>query len=267
MAKKPYKTVRALALRALENGGIKTSAISVSWELEGSCTDPYFLSVMGRNDLNAPLWVDMSMRCRKCPECLRQRGWSWKTRAEEETRLASRTWFGTFTLRPEEHLRSLHQAREVARSRGVDFDALDADEQFRARSREIARDFTLFFKRVRKTSDARFRYLLVAEPHKSGLPHYHALIHEIHPLKPIRHKVLKGAWKLGFSAFKLTDLKDQKEGYVCKYISKSLLARVRASKRYGITPLGAAEGVPFDPQKTCLVGVNDQATGFIGTEQ
>ena len=63
------------------------------------------------------------------------------------------------------------------------------------------------------------------------------LIHEKDPTKPLRHAQLKDCWRVGFTNFKL--VKETPERpleraafYVTKYLSKSSLARVRASMGY-----------------------------------
>ena len=134
------------------------------------------------------------------------------------------------------------RARQRLWSGGTDFDALSPHDQFMERMTEIGREVTLYLKRVRKESGARVRYLLVAEAHKTGLPHLHILVHEASPDMPVRHKTLEGQWKLGFTRFKLAhDVKTA--SYVCKYISKALLARVRASLRYGQGEAERPEGI------------------------
>ena len=98
------------------------------------------------------------------------------------------------------------------------------------------REITLWLKRMRKKSD--FRYLLVAEAHKSGAPHFHALIHEMDPLRPCRERDMRKAWRgIGFLHAKLIREGEDDAGrashYLTKYISKSMIRRVRASFRYG----------------------------------
>lgn len=96
----------------------------------------------------------------------------------------------------------------------------------------ISREFTLFFKRLRKVTGAKIRYLLVAEQHKDGWPHYHALLHE--KGVAVTKRQLEHEWRLGFTQFKLVPLDDPHvAGYVTKYIAKQALARIRASLRYG----------------------------------
>lgn len=144
-------------------------------------------------------------------------------RAEIETILADRTWFSTWTLRPEDHYAAL--VAGVARVGG--------DDEFYARHVQISEGLlTPYLKRVRKESGAVIRYILVAERHKSGLPHYHGLIHEVG--LPVRKRTLVDQWRSGFSSHKL--VKDENlrvAAYVAKYLSKSNEARVRASIGYG----------------------------------
>lgn len=116
--------------------------------------------------------------------------------------------------------------------RGVRWAELSPAEQFQARHQEISRDLTTWLKRVRKQSGARLRYLLVAEAHKSGLPHYHALIHERRFSVPVTERVLRHQWNLGFSKFQLVE-GSEAAWYVAKYLAKDARARVRASVRYG----------------------------------
>lgn len=136
------------------------------------------------------------------------------------------------TLAPEQQYRTLSATRHRLGAGGTDFDTLPPDEQFAERLKEIGREVTLWLKRVRKVSGAPLRYLLVAERHKSGDPHLHILLTETDAAKPVRYRTLAQQWKLGFTKFNLA--RDSKVAlYICKYISKDLSARVRASLGYG----------------------------------
>lgn len=176
--------------------------------------------------------VDMYVSCRRCEACLKHRAKLWTARALEETRLSARTWFGTITLAPEHHHVALAKARRVASRNAIDFDALEPDEQFQMRHHQINVELTKYIKRVRSNTGAPLRYLLVVEAHKSGLPHYHALVHQVADT-PVSKRDLQGAWALGFTQFKLVDPETPAAFYVCKYLAKSALARVRASAGYG----------------------------------
>lgn len=244
------RTVRRLQAVALEHGAQVTRPGVVKWDAAGRCESPYYVERVGRSSAHPTEFhkvlgdakhkglaaIDMRVACRKCPACLRKRAALWRYRAEQEINRSSRTWFGTITLRPDQHYLMMCRAAVRLRGRGVAFDELGSAEQFEARHTEIAREITLWLKRVRKNSGAKLRYILVAEAHKTGLPHYHMLLHEMSPLHPIRHRILAEGWHLGFSNFKLVPTDDASRkvaGYVCKYLTKSASARVRASERYG----------------------------------
>lgn len=176
--------------------------------------------------------LELITRCRKCDKCRAARASLWRLRAMREIGQSARTWFGTMTMTASNQNHFLSVARHRLARQGVDFDTLGFDEQFRERVRAASPDITKFLKRVRKQSSASIRYLWVAEYHQSGAPHFHALIHEVSEVHPVRHKVLTDQWKLGFTQFKLID-NNLPASYICKYLSKNACARVRASLHYG----------------------------------
>lgn len=259
--------VRAHARRAIREGG-RAKPTSVEVDYAGRCESPVFVTLEGRpeggyafktDELGSiharpqrmahidglpiwkaagisgarnPMWVDMWVKCRKCPACLKLRAREWAYRAKAELAAAPRTWFCTFTLSPAEHHRVQLLATQRQARAGTDFETLSAEQRFKARVDVVTQELTRWLKRVRKESGATLRYVLVAEAHKSGLPHFHALLHE--RAGTVTARTLSGQWKLGFSKFKLVP-PDQPgvAWYVCKYLSKSALSRVRASVRYG----------------------------------
>lgn len=229
---------------AFEAGADRTSIVSQLWRLAGTCTDPVRIplggrpeGILGQRDPDTyPAFLDIDVRCRRCPACLRYRSWLWRSRAMIEINLSPRTWFGTLTLSPEAHYRYGLIAATAAARRGEDFEALDDEARFRERHVAISKEITKYLKRVRERSSAILRYLLVAEAHKSGLPHYHLLVHEVLPDRPVRKALLERQWHDGFSRYKLAD--HGSASYVAKYLSKSALARVRASVKYGRTLSG-----------------------------
>lgn len=229
----------AYAAHALANGAERESFSRVRWDVAGSCANPRYVEVEGRptapeREQGGSLVVTgIETRCRRCEPCRKARSQTWTYRAQAEMAGAWRTWFGTLTLRPEEHYRMLCAARLRLEAAGVSFETLSQEEQFKERHNQICRELTLWFKRVRKASGAKLRYILVAEAHKSGLPHYHCLIHEVTEHGQVRHKTLSEQWSLGFTNFKLVDEHPKAARYVCKYLSKAVEARVRASLRYG----------------------------------
>ena len=196
--------------------------------------------------------VALKVRCRRCAACLRYRSAIWRVRAEAEIKAAPRTWMGTLTLSPGAHQYFLDRARVRWKARGNgDFDKEGAWSQFRERHREISSDITKFVKRLREKHKGKLRFLLVVEAHKSGLPHYHMLVHE--DGTPLRYAALRSEWPHGFTKWKLCDPKAA--AYVCKYLTKSSQARVRASLGYGdptadaVSPHALSVGTSIVPWK------------------
>lgn len=172
-------------------------------------------------------------RCRRCQPCLYHRRRLWTARAMAECAVAPRTWFGTLTFRPEERISILYRAQlRYERSALESWSKLGESEQHASLVREASPRVTRWLKRVRKESRASFRYLLVSEAHKDGMPHFHLLLHEKDT--SVTKRCLDGNWRDGFSQFRLVDVGSPLGArYVCKYLSKSALTRVRASQRYG----------------------------------
>lgn len=231
--------VRSLMLVALQCGGRRNGLSSVEWDVSGNCQSPVPRWIHARPFAGDPrsgrktgLEVSLTVRCRKCDPCRAKRRILWAARARQETRAAYRTWFGTITLRPEEQYRFLTVARSRADRRTENFDGLPYWQQFTLRHQAICPELTKYLKRIREESGAPLRYLLVAEAHKSGAPHYHMLVHETDPDKQVRHRTLSEQWGLGFTQWKLIT-EPRQAVYLCKYLSKSNAARVRASLRYG----------------------------------
>lgn len=248
--------LRRLAARAVANGATYKPPRTVEWDCSGRCLAPITRELFARSDLKREEhWesdkpgadffrVILHVRCRKCVECRKVRSKTWRDKARREVFYASRTWFGTITLNPEAHTRAAMLARKKLAKQGLDFDALDAKSQFMTRHSETGKLITLYLKRLREQSKAPFRYLLVAEVHKSGLPHYHILVHETDVLKPIPKRQLEAQWPHGFTSWRLADAGTA--WYVTKYLTKDCAARVRASIRYGagVRPQG------IDPKET-----------------
>lgn len=181
------------------------------------------------------LFLELSVACRRCEPCRKSRARLWFARACYEVGQSPRTWFATLTFAPDRRQHVLNVVRAAETRMGRDFDTYD--EKLRASKllNVAGKSVTLFLKRLRIKH--KLRYLLVGELHKDGFPHFHLLIHELGA--PIGERVLRGQWTEGFSMFKLVDVFDEQRearkqvAYVCKYISKDMLARVRASKEYG----------------------------------
>lgn len=281
---------KRLVATALSRGAVRKSAMRIEWDIAGRCMAPVPRELHvrpGADDTDElvrfrkeverlfpgaevirkpvdrqrtrdkylvvktgsaiPLNLLMWLPCRKCDRCRRKRSAMWSLRAKAETQAAVRTWFGTLTLRPDAHMTMLSRARSALARQGVNFDSLPYGEQFTERHKQCAIEITKYLKRVRKESGAKFRYLLVCEHHKSGLPHYHALIHEREGA--VKHATLSKQWPLGFEKWRLlTDLREAT--YLCKYLSKATVARVRASGAYGTASDIDAKGVVKNDHKT-----------------
>lgn len=255
-----------LAAKALAAGGEQVSRKRIEWDISGSCQSPIgrdvtlkaveekrrivgmtsainFKRQSGVVKITRPprskvlplgFVVGLTVRCRKCEKCRRQRRVMWSERAKREVHASVRTWFGTLTLRPDEQFRILTLARHRQNQQGIDYDMLPYGEQFQLRVSAFSPDITDYIKRVRKECAAPLRYLWVSEAHKSGSPHFHALVHEVLPEMPVTYDTLSNQWPHGFTKWKL--VKSLSEAtYLTKYLSKSTASRVRASVDYGKT--------------------------------
>lgn len=232
----------AIRLATGEHGGIDGNTVNADFAWK--CDTPVRVESFARNDVLADgsvtqaerLNVDRDVPCRKCAGCLRHRASLWKWRATRELATAQRTWFATWTLRPEVHVLFRYRAIQRLADTQVSFDTLSEIEQWREQQSEGSRELTLMLKRLRRAG-ARIRYLIVAEAHKSGLPHWHGLLHEAPASLPVLKRELESAWPHGFCRFTLVKGSDRASaGYVTKYLSKSMLCRVRGSIRYGRPP-------------------------------
>lgn len=175
--------------------------------------------------------VDIAARCRKCPACLKARSYHWTERAFVECGRSNRTWFGTLTLRPEMHFRCLAIAANKLAVGQSGVHHAD-DEAFKEVVKPLTAEFQRYMKRLRKNHSG-LRYLATVEKHVSGLPHMHVLVHETG--EAVTHRALSSAWHWGFTKYKLVPSGDERRAsrYVCKYLTKSLLTRIVASRSYG----------------------------------
>ena len=182
----------------------------------------------------------MHMPCHKCSVCAKRRAALWKRRIAAEYRWSVRTWLGTLTVEPQQRFEVELAAKRKARLSGVDWAACPPLEQWKRLHQQIGPELTKYLKRIRTNSEAPFRFVLVGELHTNGWPHYHVVLNEVSTMHPVRHKVLKAGYNLGFCTWKLVqDLSGAT--YVAKYLTKSDVsgwARVRASQHYGQTPYG-----------------------------
>ena len=228
-------------------GGLNTAQV----DQYGDCSDPVILTIEARNHKEAGMsstgragetskahFTEYWVRCRRCDACRKAHSRWWHYRARTEIEQSNRSWFGTLTLRPEAHGIMARRAMKAAKLTVEQFAGLSPDEQFAMRHKQIVRELQLWIKRVRaaaayeqKAKSIPLRYCLVAERHKSGLPHYHILIHERGERVP--HRILRDQWRHGFVNFKVVKEPSRAAHYVAKYLSKCATARVQASQAYG----------------------------------
>ena len=208
----------------------------------GDCQQPISIK---SNSATGALFVLYEVRCRRCNPCLRARTNYWGFAAMNMTMEAQeqglRTWFGTLTLSPEAQAEMFQRAFERWSNdhpgpRPDWWDEVACDHRFGLIRAEILREVQRYWKRLRKAGH-KFKYFLVFERHRSGLPHMHFLLHE--QGAPIRKRVLQSNWPWGFSNVSIVGGKSARAAaperaawYVAKYLSKSYQSRQVASAKY-----------------------------------
>lgn len=199
---------------------------------QGGCINPKAMRYAWFGDLRQEAAsVKMLVRCRRCEPCLKYRAYNWSIKGFAEVRASQRTWFGTLTVAPANRFIVQMKAEQALIDAGGS-EKPSSSKLFEQMVKVLGRDLTLFVKRIRKNSGARIRYLLVAESHKDGFPHFHILLHEVEG--QVTKRQLEAAWQIGFSNWRLVSSDNPKVVYyVTKYLTKSALTRVRASFRYG----------------------------------
>ena len=261
-------TMERLAAAAIAGGGHVKRPGFIAWDIAGRCERSIHIPLQSRPQarpkvvFRAPwskklvwkhakmagwwpgrprsIFVDLEVKCRTCAMCLRDRQIEWSYRAKAELAAASRTWFGTLTINPAEYHRALSAARHNAKRAGFDYESMTEIDRVKELHKVISDEITKWLKRIRQYSGADIRILIVAEVGTTtGRLHYHALVHERGDT-PVRYATLRKQWRLGHSQFRIAS--EVKEAtYLCKYLAKSKLARVRASLHYGKGPVDLAE--------------------------
>lgn len=273
MRRKFVTDIYRMAATALQRGAIRKGITRIEWDISGRCVKPYSTVYFGRpsyenanhqlkgfprkkgagGKVTHPQWIEKTIvvkrgadipmevtiltACHKCEPCLKARQRLWTARAVQEIKDSVRTWYGTLTLRPDAYMLALMRARAKEAAQGVAYDLLEEDEKFALLHAQIRPEIQKYLKRLRAAiGPETLRHLVVVEAHQSGVPHYHALIHECDPARPVRKRQLDAQWKLGFSQWRLvSDI--YPAGYVCKYLAKDMRARLLASEDYGSSPL------------------------------
>lgn len=252
-------TMRKIAGKAMIHDASRRTFVTYEWDMASNCLDPQTVEHFGREEPNEGkrlVWngtvphairVIMTVPCRKCQSCLRYKKYLWTERAKREIECAERTWFGTITFNPEARYRFQTLTARRLLDAGVELFEEPFSRQFKEVCVETGIEVTKFLKRVRKRSGAQLRYLLVAEKHQSGDPHYHMLLHESTPEGFVRKQQLTDAWIQGFTQWKLVTSNEGIAPYLCKYLTKGSHARVRASVNYGE---GAVRALSTAPPKS-----------------
>lgn len=212
----------------------------------GNCNSPI---IMRKAAERGALHVTYEVRCRKCGPCLRAKVGYWAMAAIEQTRKAAeqglRTWFGTLTLRPEAQrllrdeaeLKWLEEQAGACPKSPAWWDMPECDVRFAHICREFLALVQKYWKRLRKAGH-QFKYFLVFERHKSGLPHAHFMLHEVEGR--ILKRALQEQWPHGFTNVKLIGGKSMRKNasperaafYVAKYLGKTVQSRQIASRGY-----------------------------------
>ena len=200
------------------------------------------------------------VRCRNCGACRRAHRNYWGYAAMEQTKQAhdrgDRSWFGTLELSPtsaaELTARAMKASGEPSaawwrqteratyfckrRRREVTVDSFVCDHRFSLVVKQMHSEARKYFRRLRHAG-LRFKYLIVYERHKSGIPHAHFIFHEdgCRALK----RVLREHWPLGYFQAKLiggtardAPAPEKAAWYAVKYLTKNRQARVKASPGY-----------------------------------
>lgn len=293
------RAVWRLATRALDHGGAWRGRW-VEYPIAPWCEEPVTVELWGGPDArprhNVPdtrpsvpraIGVRLGAACRKCSGCLRHKRKIWRARAMHETLTNDRrTWFVTLTFRPDSQLAATNRARRRLSKEGVDFDGLGANAQYVERGKELYSVVQKYFKRLRKGKTVykkdgtplkeertQFRYFVVMETenreHEEHL-HFHAVIHEM--TTPITERRIRRHWYDGFAHAKLVSNSDVEDvSSYCtkttKYLTKSDLCRVRASKHYGaLKPSERSERENKEeaedpPDRTTTTGARDERPG------
>lgn len=223
----PFNVAARLAARAMANGGVRRSIAAIHWDCAPGCAKPHEVWYVSRDwaDRARPgpsrsVQVLIEHPCRACEACLKRKRREWTRRAIQEYRRSYRSWLVTLTLR-QDAVAALALRGRRSLPRGTEFQRV---------AREMSREATKWLKRVRKVTGARLRYMLVVEEMPGGDPHMHLIVHE--RSTPIGERALRRTWRLGFAHAKL--IRDEVgAAYAAKYLSKTMLARVRASIGYG----------------------------------
>lgn len=193
-----------------------------------ACEHPRPIELTARAGLfctERPVGLTMFVPCRKCKTCRRVRQHSWRKRMVLEINRAQKSWFVTFTFKPE------------ARKK------LFPGPEYEVNAKIALRQVAAYLKRLRAyvagaLPDTKLRFVAVTELHGDGFPHVHLLLHS--DSGELTYRILrKGKWSHGFMDARLCD--GAAASYLCKYVAKEAV-RVRASIGYGRSEPQSSEG-------------------------
>ena len=210
------------------------------WHVDyhGDCSSPPEV----RQHSSSGIISRYKVRCRRCGPCRRAMKNYWGYAAMQQTLLSAaeggRTWFGTLTCDADWQSELLLRAMKRSKEPSADWWKVDnCQERYRLVTREFLAEVQKYWKRLRNDGHS-FKYLAVFEPHKSGKPHCHFLLHELKG-DSILKRELRERWPCGFIAAKLVggtarQAPDPNKAawYVVKYLSKYNQSRMLASKGY-----------------------------------
>jgi len=206
------------------------------------------------------LQTRIRVRCRRCKNCLKARQFQWMVRAAREQMRSQRSWLVTLTFGPKSRSEILAAASGMAESKNQQARLVEAAGWY----------VTTYLKRLR-ADGFRFRYVMIAEPHRDGFPHFHGIIHDqlgntsmLRILKKDKRTgerrpcvVCPDLEKQFSNGFVDTELVRDLGAirYVTKYIAKGRFGRIRASASYGAEELGDSDsGNVAIPNTTLPIG-------------
>jgi len=267
-----------------DDGEVSEKLGYLSGSFAGNCEDPIVMehvAVQFASPRDGTVeGVYFTVRCRKCEACRRSAAAHWAARTYAEVEQARRSWFVTLTLGPA--ARSRWGASAVKRAGGrARYASLCKEEQAGHWMPTLGPVLQKYLKRIRRHSP--FRFIAAVEGHADGTPHVHMIICEYkwealpslnrvqNAIRPIGERTIRKLWGAGFSEARLVKETDnQAPWYVCKYISKGTVSRVRASQSWGLEKVVDAKmkSTPFIAERpaTLTTELTTPRLSFISVE-
>lgn len=265
------KRIHVLAARRDRHGkGLLEPVGLRQWRahLAGNCTAPFERRLIGavnaysrrKHRKSAGIVLTEEYRCGKCGPCREHRRKTWMARAVVEHNRSARSWMVTFTLSPAWQAELSVKADKLYRQKHANADLpTSKQERLDLKMRVLKRLIGRWLRVLAGpgSTASKRAYVLVAELHKSGEPHFHMLIHEREAGSIFRdedcHFTRRGEyfvgdesrakklWRFGFC--RISMCKDEAGAvYVMKYLAKTQTYRVAASQHYGAAWPDAGDG-------------------------